>query len=93
MRKYEMMIIFDEETLAWDQCKSFLYETLKENSVKILEEKDMGIRDLAYEINRKRKGHYYLLQLEAEQVALPELQKVFKIAKHVMRYIIINQEA
>ena len=56
MTKYEMMIVFDEDELAFDQCKEFLYTTLKNSDVKITEEKDMGMKDLAYEINRKKRG-------------------------------------
>lgn len=92
MRKYEMMIIFDEEVQVIDQCKAFLYETLKNNKVKIVDEKDMGSRDLAYEIEEKRRGHYYLLHIEAEQKSLPEVERAFKLNKCIMRYINLSQE-
>lgn len=92
MRKYEMMIVFDEEVAAIEQCKTFLHDTLKEHSVKILEEKDLGVKDLAYEINKKKKGHYFQFILEAEQSVWVEIQKIFKITKSVMRYVILNQE-
>ncbi len=92
MTKYEMMIVFDEDELAFDQCKEFLYTTLKNSDVKITEEKDMGMKDLAYEINRKKRGHYYLLNIEADSKKLVDVQKVFKITKCVLRYINLNAE-
>ncbi|HBD95907.1 MAG: 30S ribosomal protein S6 [Spirochaetes bacterium GWF1_31_7] len=92
MTKYEMMIVFDEDELAFDQCKEFLYTTLKNSDVKITEEKDMGMKDLAYEINRKKRGHYYLLNIEADSKKLLDVQKLFKISKCVLRYINLNAE-
>lgn len=92
MNKYEMMVIFDEEELAFDQCKAFVAETLKKNDVKTVDEKDMGNKELAYEINRKKRGHYYLLNIESDPKKLLEIQRVFKISKCIMRYIILNTE-
>ena len=43
-------------------------------------------------INKKKKGHYCQFLLEAEQSVWVEIQKIFKITKSVMRYIILNQE-
>ncbi|OHD76946.1 MAG: 30S ribosomal protein S6 [Spirochaetes bacterium RIFOXYB1_FULL_32_8] len=84
--------MFDEDELAFDQCKEFLYTTLKNSDVKITEEKDMGMKDLAYEINRKKRGHYYLLNIEADSKKLLDVQKLFKISKCVLRYINLNAE-
>lgn len=91
MRKYEMMIIFDLDNPV-DETKTFLYDTFKSNSISIIEEKDMGVRNLAYEINRKQKGHYFLFNLEADQTKLISINKEFKLHKGIMRQITLKQD-
>lgn len=70
MRKYEIMYILnanlDEE--ARNQLMEKLHGFLTANGDKIVEvnEKDWGLRDLAYEINFQSKGYYVVLTIEAE---------------------------
>ena len=90
MRNYEMMVILDPDT-PFDESKKFLHETFKSNDVKVLEEKDMGVRDLAYEINRKKRGHYYLLNLESEQNVLLNVNREFKLNTGVLRQLTVKQ--
>ena len=66
MRKYEIMVIFDAKEDSLEKNKSFISTTLSNNSIKITKEKDIGLRDLSFEINRKNKGHYYLYLVETK---------------------------
>ena len=92
MRNYEMMIIFDEDVLAFEECRKFVNSTLSANGFEIIDEKDMGVRDLAYEINRKRRGHYNLVHYKGEAAGLQEAARLFKLNNCIMRYINLNQE-
>ena len=70
MRRYEIMYILnanlDEETRKALMEK--LHSVITENGSKIVEvnEKDWGLRELAYEINFQSKGYYVVLTVEGE---------------------------
>ena len=86
MRKYEMMMILDVDA-PLEESKKFVHDTFKANKVNILNEKDMGQRELAYTINKKKRGHYLLMDLEAEQTVLTNIAREFKLNSQVMRQI------
>ena len=60
MRKYELMVIFDVEGESLDTLKAFTSETLAKNKINIAEENDLGQKELAYLIDEKKRGHYFL---------------------------------
>ena len=92
MRKYEIMVIFDAKEDALEKNKSFISTTLSNNSIKISKEKDIGLRDLSFEINRKNKGHYYLYIVETKNRNFSEMEKAFKLHKGLLRYFIVRQD-
>ena len=51
-----------------------------------------GLRPLAYEINGNRKGHYYLLGIEANNALLIELDRKIKLSESVIRSSIVRVE-
>ncbi|MBR6060923.1 MAG: 30S ribosomal protein S6, partial [Spirochaetales bacterium] len=65
-RKYEMMIIYDEEEKSLDEIKTFVNGVFSANGMTVIDEKDIGLRDYAYPINEKTRGHYYLYHFESE---------------------------
>ena len=91
MRKYEIMVIFNPNEDSIEQNKSFISTTLTNNNIKIIKEKDIGLRDLSFEINKKNKGHYYLYIVEIKNTNFLEMEKAFKLHKGLLRYFIIRQ--
>ena len=65
--KYEIMFIvrpnLEEESLK-TIVKSF-EEVLTKNGAKIESNKEMGQRELAYEINKYKSGYYYLYEISS----------------------------
>jgi small subunit ribosomal protein S6 len=51
-----------------------------------------GLRNLAYRINKTRKGHYSLLNIDAPAPAVHEMERLQRINEHVMRYMTIAVE-
>ena len=51
-----------------------------------------GLRNLAYRINKTRKGHYSLINIDAPAAAVHELERVQRINENVMRYMTIAVE-
>ena len=52
-----------------------------------------GLRNLAYKIQKNRKGHYTLLQFEAPPQAVQELERTMRINEDVLRYLTTKIEA
>lgn len=49
-----------------------------------------GLRNLAYRINKNRKAHYSLLQVNASADALHEIERQHRINEDILRYMSIR---
>ena len=45
-----------------------------------------GLRNLAYRMNKNRKGHYVLFNIDAPPPAIAELERTMRINEDVLRY-------
>ena len=93
--KYEIMFIVRpnlEEASVKAVAKSF-EKTLKDNGAKIVESKDLGQKELAYEINGFKTGYYYLINIESKDAkAINEFDRLALISEDVIRHLIIKEE-
>jgi len=92
MRKYEVMYIVrpDVEEAARKELITFVSEIFTKLDSKVLELKEMGMRNLAYEINDFTKGFYVLMNVEATSEATDEFDRLIKINEAVMRHIVVR---
>lgn len=94
MRKYEIMFIV-KPTLDEASIKKVFEDTkklLQEHQATILEEKEMGQRDLAYEIKKHKTGYYYLLTVEAPREAIEEFNRIVNISADIIRTLVTKVE-
>ena len=95
MRKYEIMFII-RPTLGEDEIKSVIKnfgEILTSNGAKIIAEKDMKQRELAYEIKEFKSGYYYVYNIEADDdKAIREFDRLALISKDIIRHLITKEE-
>jgi len=49
-----------------------------------------GLRNLAYRMNKNRKGHYVLFNIEAPPAAIAELERTMRISEDVLRYLTLR---
>ncbi len=94
MRKYEIMYII-RPTVDESGMKSVIEEVNKiftDFDSKVLSTNEQGLKDLAYEIQKHRKGYYVLLQVEANNDAINEFNRKVRINEDIMRFIVINDE-
>ena len=94
MNKYEMMFIvkttIDEATVKTtvENLKSIITSMKGE----IVEEKDLGQKKLAYPINKEITGFYYVVDFNANNDLINELDRKAKIDENVIRHMIVNLE-
>lgn len=93
MRKYEIMFIVRpdlEENAVKDTVKK-LEKVLTDNKAVITLSKELGQKELAYEINKHKTGYYYLYNIEVEDDnCVKEFDRVAKINENVIRHLVIN---
>ncbi len=95
MRKYEIMFIV-RPTLTEEEIKKTIKDfggILTKNGAKIVNEKDMGQRELAYEIKDFKSGYYYVYNIEAkDDKAIKEFDRLALISKDIIRHLITREE-
>lgn len=94
MRKYEIMFIVrpDMEETEIQKTAETMKKVLTDKGSNMLEEKAMGQRELAYEINKFKTGYYYLFVVEANAEAVAEFDRVVRINESLLRHLIIKVE-
>ncbi len=94
MRKYELMFIVrtDIEDGEVKNVVDSLKKLLQEKKAKILEEKEMGQKELAYEIKKHKTGYYFLFTVEAGNDAIEEFERVVLINENILRHIVVRVE-
>ncbi|MBQ8472538.1 MAG: 30S ribosomal protein S6 [Bacilli bacterium] len=92
MRNYELMFVVrptleEEATL---NVLANMKKILEEKNAKIVSEKNMGRRELAYEVKGFKNGNYFLLVVEATPEAVKEFDRVANINEDVIRHIVVR---
>lgn len=61
-------------------------ELLEKHGGKLIKKEYWGLRSLAYEVKKNKKGHYIMLGVEASKEALAELERNYKINEDVIKF-------
>ncbi len=96
MRNYEIMFIVKPtlDEAAIKKVAEDMKSILTKNGAKITEEKDMGQRDLAYEIKKYNKGYYFLYNVSAasDSKAINEFNHAVNVSEDVIRALVTKIE-
>ena len=94
MNKYEIMFIVkpDMEEAEIKKIAEEMKKGLTDKNAKIVEEKAMGQRELAYEINKFKTGYYFLFIVESDAAAVQEFDRVVRINENLLRHIVVRVE-
>ena len=52
----------------------------------------MGVRTLAYLINKQEKGHYVYFEIKADGLTIKNMSRAFELSTDVLKYLFINPE-
>ncbi len=63
---------------------------LSDNDAKVHNEESWGLKKLAYPIQKKSTGFYYLFEFEATGEALEKIELAFRRDERIMRYLTVN---
>ena len=93
MKKYEVMYIIRPE--VEEEARKALIEEINAafaaNNSTVEKVDEWGIRDLAYEIAKCRKGYYVVLNVTATVEALNEFTRLANIKENIIRHIVVAE--
>ena len=92
MRQYELTVIFPLEEDQHKPGREKLLTDLGNNGVEILKTDEIGDRDLAYEVKKKRRGKYVLFTIKADPEKVATLDRIFKLNANLLKYLFVRME-
>jgi small subunit ribosomal protein S6 len=63
---------------------------IAENGGKVTKNEYWGLKNLAYRINKSRKAHYSLLNIDAPSAAVSEMERNMRINEDILRYMTVK---
>ncbi len=95
MRKYEIMYILRSnlETEAIKAEVEAAKNIITSNNSKVLDVKEWGLRELAYEIEHNKKGYYVVMNVEKTKEAINEFNRIAGYSEKIIRHIVVVLEA
>jgi small subunit ribosomal protein S6 len=73
-----------------DQLADSFTQLIAEQGGAVKKREYWGLRNLAYRMNKNRKGHYVLFNIEAPAAAIAELERTMRINEDVLRYLTLR---
>lgn len=92
------MALYEHVFLARQDVSAQQVEALVEQFKGILESnggsvgrvENWGLKSLAYRMNKNRKAHYTLMDIDAPSTAVQEMERQMRISEDILRYITIR---
>jgi small subunit ribosomal protein S6 len=95
MSLYECTFIVRQDATQQEVEKitSTLSNVLSDNGGKVLKTENWGLRPLAYEIKKNKKGNYVMLVIDAENSTVKEMERRMKLTEDVIRHLTVRIES
>lgn len=95
MKHYETMFII-KPTLQEGEIKAkidFFKDIITKNEGVIETCLDMGMRNLAYEIKKNKRGYYFVIYFQSNPSLIAELERNYRINEDILRFLIVKYES
>jgi len=92
MRHYELVVIFPLEEDQHKAGREKLLTDLGSNGVEIEKTEELGDKDLAYEVKKRRRGKYVLFTIRSDPAKIVTLDRIFKLNSNLLKYLFVNIE-
>ena len=94
LKHYETMFILkptltEEETVAQLDGVKALFE---KNGAEIVATENIGIKELAYEIEKCKRGYYYVIYFRAPANSIAEIERNYRNNEELIRFMFIKYE-
>ena len=89
MALYESVIIGRQDltTSQFETIVNELISVIESLKGTIQKKESWGLRNLAYKINKNRKGHYMLLNIDGPAEAIVEYERLMRLHEDIIRFL------
>ena len=92
------MALYESVIIGRQDLTSGQFETLLEKFIAVIQSfkgeikkrENWGVRNLAYKINKNRKGHYVLLNIDGPPEAIKEYERLMRLDEDIIRFLTIK---
>ena len=93
-RSYETMIVLrtDLQDAGVKEQIERIRKLLETQGATVNGIHEWGLRELAYQIQKERRGYYILAEYVAPSAAVAELERTLKLSDFVLRFVSIRQD-
>ena len=92
------MALYESVIIGRQDLTPGQFETLLEKFISVIQSfkgeikkrENWGIRNLAYKINKNRKGHYMLLNIDGPPEAIKEYERLMRLDEDIIRFLTIK---
>jgi len=94
LRSYEVIFILDPALAddAVDGAIAAASGVVTKEGGEVVEVQKWGRKRLAYEVKKRREGHYIFLRLRAPVKAVSELERHLNIAEPVLKFLTVAEQ-
>jgi len=95
MRHYENLVIV-KPTLTEEEIKNSIAaieEVLTSNGVEIVARDSMGMRKMAYPIEKNPRGYFHVVYYTINPSAITEIERRFRINEELLRFVTIKYDS
>lgn len=92
LRTYEVMYIVDPETSGdrIEKLNEAVGKLVEKEGGEVVRMDDIGLKNLAYPIQKKDTGHYVLFEINGTGQEILELERRMRVNDMIMRYITVR---
>ncbi len=94
MRHYENLVIV-KPTLTEEEIKNTLAiveEFITSNGGEIIARDPMGMKKLAYPIEKNARGYFYVIYYKIAPSAISEIERRFRINEEILRFVTMKYD-
>jgi small subunit ribosomal protein S6 len=94
VKHYELLFVL-KPTLTEEELKAkfdFISSVLTTNGCEIKSVNNMGVRKLAYEIDKFERGYYFVIYFVADPSSLDEILRHLRLTEEILRFLNIKFE-
>ena len=92
------MALYESVIIGRQDLTPSQFETIIEKFISVIEslkgkikkKESWGLRNLAYKINKNRKGHYILLNIDGPPDAILEYERLMRIDEDIIRFMTVK---
>src|SRR6201996_4024737 len=82
----------DASTQQVDELTTQMTGIVEQAGGKVTKTENWGVRSLTYRMNKNRKAHFVLLNIDAPSAAVAEIERQERISEDVIRYLTVRVE-